>query len=530
MIKKLQGVFRGGKNILSVKQDDAGAIPAEDKQDKAVFTADLDRNKKIFAQRLEKCSDIVSRDISIAGRRALLLYNDLLVDKSILNENILEICFEDFQKDGAGLIERLKNKGIAIGSIITVSGIESCIEMLFYGSTVIILDGSGEALVMDTIRWEKRAVENPATEPSIRGPKDSFTEVLYVNASLLRRRLVTPDFKMVDLTIGVKSRTKVKVCYLESTVSPKLVEEVLRRLNLIDIDALLAESYIEELIEDEPYSIFPTIQVTERPDVAVASILEGRVVILQDNTPFSLIMPAVAMQFFQSADDYYNRWVFGTFIRIARVAALFFTVYLPSLYVAVTTYHQEMLPTAFMISLQAQREGVPYPAVFEATLMGFAFEILREAGLRLPRAVGQAVSIVGALIIGESAVRAGLVSPAMVIVTAVTAIAAFTIPSPGMYEPITIIRLILVIMGGIMGIWGLLIFTLVILGHLASLRSFGTPYLIPAGPFIREDLDDYLIRAPLWQMKKRPRLLAKKNLIRQGKRPSPLPDTGRSGR
>lgn len=486
-----------------------------------MFVSSLKENLKTVKDQLQNCADINYRYLEIAETKAYLVYSVDIIDKAMLNKNILEICFEDFQGNSPDLFEHLKNRGLAVGALEKTKDVDYSLELLFTGHVMLLLDGHREALLLNIKKLEIRGVDVPSTEPSILGPKESFGETLSLNASLLRRRLPVADFKMVELVLGQKTRTKLRVCYLANVASSKLVAEVLRRLELINIDGVLSEGMIGELIDDEPYSVFPTIIETERPDKAVASILEGRVVIIQDNTSFALILPAVAMQFLQAADDYYNRYYFVSFIRFARLAALFLSLYLPGLYVAVTTFHPEMLPTQFIISVQSQREGIPYPAIVEAIMMGFAFEILREAGLRLPRAVGQAISIVGALIIGESAVTAGLVSPAMVIVTAVTAISSFTFPSPALAGPVLIIRLLIVFFSGALGLWGILIISLLLIGHLASLRSFGMPYLAPLGPLVLEDLDDFLIRAPLWSMKTRPVFLSKKNPIRQSKKSVP---------
>lgn len=483
-----------------------------------LFSDDLEQNIQLLRIVLQDCDDVIFRRLQVSGKNAMLIYDEVMIDRYDLNEHILEASLQD---TSGGIFKRAKEKTWPVGEISKTNDLNECVQKVFFGNAAVLVEGSPQAWLLEINQWPERKIDNPANEPSIRGAKDSFVETLSSNASLLRRRLVTPDFKMVSKNLGQLAQKRIKVCYLASIVHPKLLDEVFHRLSQINVDCILNNSVLEELIEDEPYSPFPTMLVTERPDKTEAFLLEGRVVILQDDSPFALILPVSFMQFFHSVDDYYNRYFYGTFIRFTRLVALFLTVYLPSFYVAVTTFHQEMLPTKFLTILQEQREGVPFPAVFEAVMMGFAFEILREAGLRLPRAVGQAVSIVGALIIGEAAVQAQLVAPSMVIVTAVTAIASFTFPTQGMNEPILLLRLVLTMVSGILGLWGILILSLLLLGHLASLRSFGVPYLSPLGPLVKEDLDDFLVRMPLWQMKKRPKQSASRNLVRQGKRPSP---------
>jgi spore germination protein KA len=292
--------------------------------------------------------------------------------------------------------------------------------------------------------------------------------------------------------------------YLSHIANEELVQEVKRRLNSIDTDSILESGYIEEFIQDTAATPFPTIYNSDRPDTIAAGILEGKVAILVDGTPFVLLAPTIFVSFFQSAEDYYQRADISTLLRCVRFLAFFITLFAPAFYVAITTYHQEMIPTNLVISLAAQRETVPFPAFIEALLMEFTYEILREAGVRIPKNVGQAVSIVGTLVIGQAAVAAGFISSAMVIIVSITAISSFVIPEAGMAIAARIIRFALIGLAGFMGLYGILCGVFLLVLHLVSLRSFGVPYMSPIGPFRAADLKDSIFRLPWPLLKTRP--------------------------
>jgi spore germination protein KA len=325
------------------------------------------------------------------------------------------------------------------------------------------------------------------------------------------------------MKIGTVTQTDVAIMYIKGIVNEKVVTEVKQRLNRINIDSILESGYIEQLIEDQTWTTFPTIYHTERPDVVTSQLLEGRVAIFVDGTPFVLTAPAVFIQFFQAPDDYYSRFDISTGIRLLRIMSFFIALIGPSLYIAVTTFHQEMIPTAMAIAIAAQRENVPFPAFIEAVIMEVTFEILREAGLRLPRSVGQAVSIVGALVIGQAAVQAGFVSPVMVIVVALTAIANFSTPSFSMAIAARLLRFIIMLLATFLGFYGIMLAIMFMTIHLCSLRSFGVPYMSPIAPFNLGQQQDVLVRFPIWAFKNRPPLISKGNIKRTGQAQKPGP-------
>jgi spore germination protein KA len=338
---------------------------------------------------------------------------------------------------------------------------------------------------------------------------------------MLRRKIKNPDFMLETMKIGVRTKTDVCIAYIGGLADPKLIEEIRRRLKKINTDAILETGYIEQFIEDAPYSIFSTVANSEKPDKVAAKLLEGRAAILVDGSPFVLTVPMLFMESFQAAEDYYSRPVFASITRLLRFTAFLISVLAPALYVALTSFHQELIPTPLLLTMAAAHEGVPFPSVLEAGLMVAAFEILREAGVRLPRPVGQAVSIVGALVIGESAVSAGLIGAPMVIVVSVTAVSSFIVPPQ--IDSGGILRFMLLILSGVMGGFGIAMGLIAVFIHLASLRSFGTTYLSALAPFNAEDMKDSFVRAPIWKLSKRPHDIANQDEIRQGSGLKPAP-------
>ena len=360
----------------------------------------------------------------------------------------------------------------------------------------------------------------------MRGPREGFIEDVNVNIALIRRKIKVPDLCVEKLVIGEKSKTDVYIVYVKSVADPKLIEEIRIRLDRIKIDAILESGYIEQFIEDDPWSIFPTVSNTEKPDKVAAKILEGRAAILVDGTPFVLAVPMVFVESFQSVEDYYSRPFLASITRMIRFLSYIISTLGPAIYVALTVFHQELIPTQLLISIAEGRERVPFPAILEASLMIFAFDILREAGVRLPKPVGQTVGIVGAIVLGEASVQAGLISPIMVIVVSSTAIASFAVPAQT--DSGTVLRYIYLALAGIAGGFGVITGLLVTLLHLASLRSFGTPYLWPIAPLNLSGLKDVFVRMPLWMQSKRPKAIAGngRDLRNQGPELMPSPYKG----
>lgn len=487
----------------------------------------LEVNMKTIRGALGCSNDLImNRFESSGGFELAMLYMDGLADTAFIHDSVLEPLHRRHGwKDGAAGdacgAERLRllKEELTAGDIGICDDLETLLNRLLSGDAIVLADGCREALRIGAAGWEDRTVGEPATQAVVRGPMEAFTENIRKNTALIRRRIKDPRLWLETRQIGTITRTDVSVMYLKHLVDDSVLREVRRRLERIDIDGVLESGYIEEFIQDKTLTPFQTVYNSERPDSIAAGLLEGRVAILIDGTPFVLLVPALFIHYFQAAEDYYQRADISTLMRIIRVVSFFLALLAPSLYIAITTFHQEMLPTSLLISLAAQREGVPFPAFIEALLMEVTYEILREAGVRMPRTVGQAVSIVGTLVIGQAAVEAGIVSAVMVIIVSITAISSYVIPSSGMSISVRMIRFLLMGLAASFGFYGILFGLIVLVLHLTSLRSFGVPYMSPLGPFVPEDQKDTLFRIAWPHMLTRPR--SSKPKLAERRRPKP---------
>jgi len=456
--------------------------------------------------------DLVTRAFSLGRKEALaasIFYIDNLIDTKNIDFNIMQPLLIDSYATGLSTGSEIVAEILA-GNLITRAQIKKSKNMkelvdgLLVGDAVLLIEGIAEVLIISSKGYDYRSVEESNAEPVVKGPRDAFVEVLSVNIGLIRRRIHSPNLVFESVKVGKVTQTTVCISYIKGICSSKLVNEVQSRINKINIDGILGSNYIEEFINDEPFSLFPQIRNTERPDVCCAALLEGRVVIIIDNTPVALIIPGEFVSLLQSSEDYYDGYIFSSLIRILRYFSFAIALTLPAFYIAVSNFHQEMIPTELLRTIISSRTGVPLPNIVEAILMEVTFEILIEAGVRLPKTVGQAVSIVGGLVIGQSAVQASLVSPLMVIVVSLTGIATFTIPQYNISHPVRIVRFLLMIVTAILGLYGLMLGLLFMLLHLCSIRSFGIPYLTPLTPLKASDLKDTVIRAPWWNFSTRP--------------------------
>jgi spore germination protein KA len=487
------------------------------------LTKNLKENIYIFSTLLAGNNDIIFRNIKIGRKKtpACIIYIDGLADKSLVAHNVLFPLMIETQKidenpgTGDQFFERVKELFVTIVEVNAKDKIIDVMDGILSGDTALLIDGIKKGLILSTKGWEGRNVSESTTESYVRGPKEAFVETLRINTSMLRRRIKHPDFVIEDMKIGKYSKTDVAIAYIKSIADDKVVQEVKKRLKKIQIDGIIDSGYIEEFIEDNPFSPFPQVAHSEKPDRIAAEILEGKVAIIVDGSPFVLTVPAVFAQFFQAGEDYYERYFLSSALRVLRIIAMMTALLFPSIYIAETTFHQEMIPTQLAISIASQREGVPFPALLEALFMEVTFEILREAGIRLPMQVGQAVSIVGGLVIGQAAVQAGLVSPAMVIVVAMTGIASFAIPAFNVAITFRLLRFIIMIAAGTLGFFGIIMVIMMVLAHMASLESFGVPYLSPITPSRTQELTDVFTRIPWWAKILRPRTIQRKNIIRQ---------------
>ncbi len=416
-------------------------------------------------------------------------------------------------------LSEIQSRLVSISILEEVDNWGAFFQYIFRGCCMLLVEGTETALAAKVPGGEKRGIEEPNTEMTIRGPKEGLTESMYTNMALIRRKIRSPKLWAEQWTIGEYSQTPVSMVYIKGLADEQVLDIIRERLEAINIDGVLETNYIEELITDQKWTLFPTVINNERPDVVAANLLEGRLAILVDGSPFALIMPVSLNSFFQAAEDYYQRFDIATFLRILRFVSFFVALLMPSVYVAIVSYHNEMIPTQLLLKLAAQREGVPFPAYLEAFIMEFVFEILREAVLRMPIASGNTISIVGGLVIGQSIVEAGIVSPAVVIVVSFTAIASFVSPAYNLGIAARLLRFLLLLAASTLGFYGISLIMLLLVLHLSHLKSVGLPYLKPFAPFMKRDLKDTIVRVPFWKMKERPELLAAGNQQRENAQP-----------
>ncbi len=503
------------------------------------LAADLDKNLEAIFSVLGKGPDLIVRHLEVGPPpkllRAALLYADGMVDTELLGELFIKPVLHDLprklaQRPGSlDVIDVLEKHVVAAPSAKKAKSVPEIVSSVLRGDVVLLVDSHAAALVSSLRGFRSRNVEEPTLETVIRGPKEGFTENLRTNLSLLRRKIVHPGLCFTELFIGRYSQTRVVVAHIAGVAEKSLADEVIRRVSGIDIDGVLDSGYIEQLIEDAPYSLFPTIGNTEKPDVVAARLLEGRVAVLVDGSPVALTVPRLFYETIQTPEDYYSRPYNSSIIRIIRLIFLIASIILPGLYVALINYDPEAIPQKLVFTIAASREGVPFPLVLEVVLFGLIFEGLREAGVRLPRPVGSAVTIVGALIIGTAAVEAGLASSSTVIMTAFVGIASFI--TPGLTDVYIAARFLLVALAGVLGLFGLVMGMLFLYTHMCSLRSFGVPYMSPIAPSAYPQWKDIFVRAPLWLLKTRPFFITKQSKYRMGQDSKPeRPPSGQKER
>ncbi|WP_183603394.1 spore germination protein [Paenibacillus phyllosphaerae] len=480
------------------------------------INANLDR----IAGILKAPEDLVVRSFKIGVNRhaCAIICIDGLVDKALIQNQVIDPLLHHFteqQVDSANKIATL-----VVDEVLTSFDIgenetyEDSIGSLLSGDSVLLIEGLATAIIIGSSGWNSRSVEEPQTESIIRGPREGFVEDIRTNTSLIRRRLREPNLRLITYKLGERARRTVVMMYIEGIVHPDLVEEAKRRIESIEIDDVEGSGTIEQWMSDSFLSPFPLIANTERPDKVTGGLLQGRIGILVDGDPFALVLPITFSSNLQSPEDYYQNWLIATLTRIMRLGAAFLATFLPALYISLLEFHHGMIPSKLAFSIAGAREGVPFPAVVEAFIMEITLELLREAGIRLPKPIGQTIGIVGGLVIGEAAVSAGIVSPVMVIVVAVTAISSFSFPSYSFAISLRMVRFAIMIAAAFFGLYGIILSYIMINIHFVNLYSFGIPYSTPFAPLFWGDWKDIILRAPVEYLKDRPRMLQTRDSIR----------------
>jgi len=515
-------LFRKMMNAKSGLKKRPFTIPDKILEGQSKISVSLKETEELIKAVLGENDDFQVKHFKIFGQyHAAIFYFSNLVNQDNLNKNILRplmyVPEHLISKDRPlnKLIDIIMNETLYHGQAKVEESLDKLIAVLLRGETVILIDGITEAIHISTREVEHRSVTQPETEQVILGPREGFIENIDTNIAMLRYRLPTSDFQLRTMKIGRLTKSTVCFCYIKGVANETVISEVEQRLSAIDIDAILDAGYLEQFIEDNHFTPFPQVQATERPDKTVANLVEGRVAILVDGSPFALLVPVVFNQFYQTAEDYSSRFLMGTFARFARMLALVFSLVFPSLYVSLIAFNPELLPTEFAVAVAGGRAGVPYPAVVEVLIIEIAMEILREATVRLPRQVGGALSIVGVLVVGQAAVEAGLASPITVVVIALTTIGSFATPAYTAAFALRMLRFPIMILAGIFGLYGVMIGIILTFNHLLNLKSFGVPYMAPVSPGDSQGMKDVVTRSPLWSMSKRPNFLQPANRKRQ---------------
>ena len=507
-----------------------------------VISPVLGENEKFLRQEFDKTTDIVFREFYMGDIRCLAVWVDGLINNRVSHDLfralMLDVDPERFKK--VPPVERLDYVNKHLLPFYATIRVIDMIELrrwVLMSKMILMMDGSPTGLVLDAEATPMRAISEPTLESVVSGPRDAFVESLRLNTALIRARLGDAKLKSENFIVGRRSNTLVTLMYIEDLARPEVIEEVRSRMDRIDTDAIWDVYQIKEFIHDRRLTLFPLMKETERPDKVAADLLEGRFAIIVDGSPQVLTSPSVMVEFFQSAEDYYLNPILSTGLRILRYLGVFIASTGLGLYVAVTTFHQEMIPIPLIFSVAGARETVPFPAFIEALLLLIIFELLVEAGIRLPQVVGGAVNIVGALIIGQASVQAGIVSPILVIIIAATAISNFAVSANYQFSSILrFIRLLFLVAGASLGLYGMSLVLLALLIHMSSLDSFGVPYLTPLGPRVSAAMTDVVYRAPKWQMRSRPSFIAGNDLTRDNSQPpgpasdpGPSPDAGGNG-
>ena len=456
-------------------------------------------------------SDIIVRQIKKYNQEMFLVFIDEIVNQEEINLNIIT-PLHNYKSKKKLTLEDIKNRAVSLCNTQILQD-EDIKAKLLKGYALLFIDNDNRALGFNVLSFQGRSIEEPPSSTVISGPREGFNESIKTNVALIRRRIVTEKLKIEDLTVGVRTQTAIKLLYITDLVDKKIVDEVKKKIENINIDGVLDSYYIGTLLENKPNSIFRQVGTCEKPDIASAKMLEGRVLILVDGSPIALTVPFILYEDFQSANDYYSESHRAATLRVLRILSLILSVYLPGLYISLQLYHYKVLPLKFLVTIVNTTQNLPLNPFLEIFFIIILFDILFEASLRMPKYLGIAVSIVGALILGDTAVKAGLVSPPGVMIVAMSAITIYIIPNQS--SQISILRFIFAFLGGVLGSHGIILGSMFVIGYLANFDSFNTPYLAPYAPYILNDQKDAVLKDNILSMTTRPKSVPVKDNIRQ---------------
>ncbi|MDF2937384.1 MAG: spore germination protein [Paenibacillaceae bacterium] len=494
-------------------------------------------NERLETYRKTFChsDDFHVNQFQMGNKECALLWFSSMIDHEALADKIQHIMDNFYQQEEElqhdVTLEKLCRRAMPGTGYIVEREQSLLIDECLRGKAVLLLDGVKGGICIEASNSKGyRQVEEPSTQTIIKGPKEGFTESIQTNIGLVRRRIIHPGLCFEKFVLGTDTRTIVYLAYIDGIINQGVLEEARKRLGQVKPNALFDSGMLEDYIVDKTFTPFPIIYTTERPDGICGHLVSGKAAIMVDGSPFVLSIPTVFSDFFQSSEDYYQPFMISTFVRCIRYLAFLIALLFPAIYISAITYHMELIPTELLFTISSQRENLPFPVFVEAMLMEITFEILREAGVRMPRAVGPTVSIVGGLVIGTAAVEAGIVSNIMVIIVALTAISSFVSPIYNLSVSSRLLRFGLLTLGALAGFYGVMMGMMAMIGHMCSLRSFGVPYTAPFAPLYIQEHEDILLRFPLWFMKKRPAYLHSPKPVKQEGTYNPSPPRKGKGR
>jgi spore germination protein KA len=513
------GNDRGTKKLKRKDRGGGGGAPPISR----MLQNNLDYIKKRFS--VPTNSDVMIREFDvIVGKKAIpafMVYYDGMVDRNIVNSDILLplmlLSNLDIKSDDIRIDVYIRSHLLTHNQIKEVKEFEQVLGEVNFGGCGIFVDGMNTAFTADVKGFEHRGVERPNTEMVIQGPQEGFTETIRVNTALIRKKLKDEDLIVEDTIVGERSKTPCAMLYIKDLANDSLVAEVRRRLGSIKVDYVHDSGEIEQFIEDNTYITSPQMVSTERPDRVASLLTEGRVAVIVHGSPFALVMPTTAFELIHSPEDSYVRVPYANLLRCIRTIAILVALLLPGLYMAITNFHQDMIPTGLLLSLEAAREKVPFPSIVEILIMEVSFELIREAGIRIPGTIGPTLGIIGALILGQAAVAASIVSPILIIIVAVTGLGSFAIPTYSYAYSFRILRFGYIVLGSVAGFLGLGLGIFLQGMSLISSKSFGVPFFAPFAPRTAGGLGDTLLKKPVWKQERRPDYLNPKDDIRQPK-------------
>ncbi|MEI6101854.1 MAG: spore germination protein, partial [Eubacteriales bacterium] len=464
------------------------------------ISRDLDANIAKIKELTLGSFDVITRVFTTEhGVRMCVVFIDGLVNKITIQDNVIRPLVEAKFRLKASDIQNIKdvlNDILSAGDVKEEPFLNTGVRKVMFGGTLLLMEGETKALSVETRGWQNRGIQQPNNQKSIRGPQEAFTETLLFNVGLMRRKLRSEKLKMEIINVGTSSKTDVCLAFMDGIADSGLVNTVRGRIQKVrDVDYLTDSGQLEQLIEDKPGSLFGTVGINEKPDIVAAKLMEGRIAILVDGTPFVLTVPMLFIEGFHAVEDYYMRPFYANVLRVLRVFAYIVTLLLPAVYIALVNFHQEMIPEKLLFTIIKARDGIPFPSFLELLLMLVLYEIIREAVLRLPTVIGSTIGIVGGLIIGQAAISAGIVGGPVVVVAAITFITS-AVMNPAL-DSVIILRVILFVLAGVMGIFGILLGLFGIFVHLCSLESFGVPYMMPVAPVNKKGLRDAVVRFPI---------------------------------